>query len=373
MPDQNQIGDRPPQPRDTLGLLRSRPRQALAIGVVLALAAGAFAFVGGWLSPTRLTPERFVNHMEANAGGPHKGFRRAHAKGICVAGSFQATPEARTWSKAAVFSGAVIPVVGRFAEATPDPYKPDNSVPVRSMALELRPPGGGEWRTGNNNTPGLHVSTPEAFNAFQIASTPDPATGKPDPAKMKAFLDAHPETVAFNARMAAKPLAADFGNDTYNSVDGFYYVAPDGTRRLVRWRFAPEAPFTSLAKAELARRPKNYLFDNLLQKIGKGPLKWRLVATFAQPGDPNRAAELWPENRKQAVMGELTLTHAESEAPGNCRDLNFDPMTLPPGIEPSDDPIPWARSAVYAESFHRRMSEPKPPSAVADAAVGAPP
>jgi catalase len=373
MPDQNPTGGDPPAPRDTLSLLRSRPLQALVIGALLAIAAAAFVFVSGRLSPTRLTPVRFVNHMETNAGGPHRGFRRAHAKGVCVAGTFQATPQARTWSKAAVFSGAATPVIGRLAEATPDPYKADATAPVRSMALQLRPPGGGEWRTGNNNTPGLNVSTPQDFNAFQLASTPDPATGRPDPAKMKAFLDAHPETVAFNARMAAKPLAADFSNDTFNGINGFYFVAPDGARRLVRWRFQAEAPFASLSKEERASQPQNYLFDNLLQQIGKGPLKWRMIATFAQPGDPNRAAELWPEARKQVVMGELTLTYAESEAPGNCRDLNFDPMTLPPGIAPSDDPIPWARSAVYAESFHRRMSETKPPSAISDAAVGAPP
>lgn len=373
MPDQNQNGGDPPAQRDTLGLLRSRPLQALAIGAALAIAAGAFLLTGGWLTPHRLTPVRFVDHMETNAGGPHRGFRRAHAKGICVGGTFQATPQAGSWSKAAVFSGAVIPVVGRLAEATPDPYKPDNTVPVRSLALQLRPRAGGEWRTGNNNTPGLNVSTPQDFNALQIASTPDPATGRPDPAKMKAFLEAHPETVAFNARMAVRQLASDFSNDTYNGVNGFYFVAPDGTRRLVRWRFQPEAPFASLSEEERARQPPNYLFDNLLKQIAAGPLKWRLIATFAQPGDPNRAAELWPAGRKQVVMGELTLTHAESEAPGNCRDLNFDPMTLPPGIEPSDDPIPWARSAVYAESFHRRMAEPKPPSAISDVAVGAAP
>jgi hypothetical protein len=74
------------------------------------------------------------------------------------------------------------------------------------------------------------------------------------------------------------------------------------------------------------------LSENLLQQIDVNPLKWRLVAIFAHPGDPNRAAEVWPENRKHVVMGEFTLTDTESEAPGNCRDLNFDPMILAPDI-----------------------------------------
>ena len=69
-------------------------------------------------------------------------------------------------------------------------------------------------------------------------------------------------------------------------------------------------------------------------------------------------------------MGRLTIDHVESEAKGNCRDINFDPLVLPSGIAASDDPIPYARSAVYATSFRRRAGEPKPPSAVAGQSTG---
>lgn len=365
--------DGPARKDDTIGLLRRRPGQAVAIGVVLLLAIGVFAYVGGWLTPARLSPARFVNDMEAAAGGPHRGFRRAHAKGVCVAGSFTAMPQAKAWSKAAVFDGETVPVIGRLAESNPNPFMADGAQAVRSMALRLRPPRGGEWRTGMNDTPGMQVSTPEDFHAAVVASTPDPATGRPDPARMKAFLAAHPEAVAYNARAAAKPLASDFSNDTFNGVNGFYFVAADGARRLVRWRMQAEAPFSSLSPDARARQPRDYLFDNLFKQLAAGPLRWRLVATFARPGDPNRSAEPWPDDRSQVVMGVLTLVHAEPEAPGNCRDLNFDPLVLPPGIEPSDDPIPYARSAVYFMSFQRRMAEAKPPSAVAGRPAGATP
>jgi hypothetical protein len=50
--------------------------------------------------------------------------------------------------------------------------------------------------------------------------------------------------------------------------------------------------------------------------------------------------------------------------PGNCRDINFDPLVLPSGTEPSDDPLLTARSAAYSESFTRREGETKTPSAV---------
>jgi hypothetical protein len=37
------------------------------------------------------------------------------------------------------------------------------------------------------------------------------------------------------------------------------------------------------------------------------------------------------------------VTGIEAEGDGNCRDINFDPLVLPAGIAPSDDPLLSAR------------------------------
>ena len=351
---------------NTVDLLTKNLKQAVCIGFVLAAVIGAVAFVGGFLSPHRLSANRLTDALEASGGGATPGFRRAHAKGICVAGTFIGTAEARTLSIAEAFRGEAVPVTGRFAEATSSPYANDVTAQVRSMALRLQPAGADEWRLGMNDTPGLHVSTPEAFYENVLASTPDPLTGKPDPVKMQAYLDKHPETVAFLARMKARPLSEGFANDSYNGVNGFIFVSADGRRRLVRWTMQAEEPFSALSAQERAGKTVNYAFDDLLARIARGPVKWRLIATLAMPGDPNKAAEVWPDDRQKVTLGELIITHAESETAGNCRDVNFDPLVLPRGIEASDDPIPFARSAVYAASFRRRAGETKPPSAVSN-------
>lgn len=54
---------------------------------------------------------------------------------------------------------------------------------------------------------------------------------------------------------------------------------------------------------------------------------------------------------------ELTLDTVETDGPGNGRDVNFDPLVLPDGIEPSEDPMLSARSAAYAASYRLRTSE----------------
>ncbi|HXY63863.1 MAG TPA: catalase, partial [Mycobacterium sp.] len=60
----------------------------------------------------------------------------------------------------------------------------------------------------------------------------------------------------------------------------------------------------------------------------------------------------------------LTLDSVATDASGNARDINFDPLVLPAGIEPSDDPLLSARSAVYAASYRRRTGETGSPPAV---------
>src|ERR1700691_3538081 len=142
---------------NTLELLKRNPARVVLIGALLAASAGLFAYVGGFLTPKRLSADRFVDAMEHSAGGPPVGFRRAHSKGICIAGSFVGSAEGRELSRATVFLGDPVPVTGRFAEAAGNPFADDaTSAPVRSMALRLLSAAGKEWRMAINDTPGLN-------------------------------------------------------------------------------------------------------------------------------------------------------------------------------------------------------------------------
>src|SRR6202021_2181802 len=116
----------------------------------------------------------------------HIGFRRNHAKGVCVTGLFESSGQAAALSKAAVFKPGRVPLVGRFALAGGMPFQTDAPATVRSMALRFLPPGGEEWRTGMNNIPVFAVNSAQGFYEQLQASKPDPASGKPNPARMKA-------------------------------------------------------------------------------------------------------------------------------------------------------------------------------------------
>jgi catalase len=207
------------------------------------------------------------------------------------------------------------------------------------------------------------VNTAQGFYDQLVASRPDPETHKPDPLAVKAFLAAHPETVLAMNIIRSHPFAADFANSTFNSLNAFRFLDAAGHVTPVRWAMVPEDHF--VPEAAVPPKGANYLFDQLIARIDKGPARWRLIVTLGQPGDPTRdATQQWQNDRKKIDAGTLTVATIASEATGNCRDINFDPLVLPAGIAPSDDPLLSARSAAYAVSFTRRAGEAKMPSAV---------
>jgi catalase len=145
-------------------------------------------------------------------------------------------------------------------------------------------------------------------------------------------------------------------------------VAADGRDTPMRFALVPEHTPSPEPAAQAVRQDKNYLFDDLAAGLRQGALRWHLVATLGQTGDPTAdATQPWPADRETADLGTLALTGSTPEAPGNCRDVNFDPLVLPLGIAPSDDPLLSARSAAYSQSFTRRAGEDKTQSAVAGA------
>ena len=338
------------------------------VGVVLVMVAGGFAYLGGWLTPRALTPARFIGGFEY-VNGVQAGFRRNHAKGLGVSGFFESNGNGARFSKAVVFQPGRVPVLGRFSLAGGMPRVVDSADAVRGLGLHFSLPDGEAWRTAMISLPVFPFRTPEAFYEQLVASKPDPSTGKPDPAAMKAFIDRHPETAQVLGAIKDRPVASGFENTTFYGLNAFRFGNSSGASTPVRWLLTPMQPFEAAGDAPPAR-DANYLFESLIARIRREPLRWQLVIVIGQPGDPTRDATIaWPADRERIVAGTLTLDRAEAEETSAATDINFDPLVLPAGIAPSDDPLLSARSAVYARSFTRREGERKQPSAITAADV----
>src|SRR6267154_2783777 len=304
-------------------------------------------------SAQKLTPARFVDEFE-RVSGMHSGFRRNHAKGVCVRGFFDSNGLGARLSKAVVFRSGRVPVIGRFSLGGGDPHATDDLSTVRGFGLQFSLPDGEQWRTAMINLPVFPFKDPQAFYDNLVASQRDPNTHQPDPAKGAAFLASHPETA--RALAIIKSHAPSSG-----------FVNANGASTYVRWTLVPAQPYEAGTGAS---QDKNLLFDGLIASIQQHPLQWHLVMTVAQPGDPTDNATIqWPEGREQVDVGTLTLDSVESEETSSARDINFDPLVLPAGMAPSNDPLLSARSAIYSQSFTRRAGETKEPSEITPSEV----
>lgn len=325
-----------------------------AIALIVGGAALALAWVAGWLSPQRLTAQRFTDAIETANGHVWRGYRRAHAKGVCVAGYFEGNGQGVALSSARLFAPVRTPFIGRLSIAGGSPYGLDAKARVRSMALELNSDDGQQWRMAMNSFPFFGVSSVAAFYEQTRASTPDPATGKPDPARQAAFVKAHPEFARFADWAAYAPWPTSWANTTFNGVDTFRFVNRGGQARNVRWSMQPQAPFAAMTAEQRDRADADYLAEDLAARLANGNLRWDMVVTLAQAGDPVGPSQSWPDDRQRVTVGTVVVQSTTPQTTGACRDVNFDPLVLPTGVHGTDDPILAARSAIYAVSFDRR-------------------
>jgi catalase len=334
---------------------RSATRSAFGslvlIALVIAVGAAAFAYTAGWLSPQRLTPDRFVDAFTPPPAEPPLGHRRNHAKGICFTGTFEANGAGSALSRAPIFARGQYPALGRFNLATPNPNALDATVRVRGMGLRISTPDGQEWRTAMIDAPVFPVSTPQALYELMLASA------SKDPNAMKTFVAAHSEIATFDA-WTKTPRTGSYAEERYNSLNSFVFTDGAGGEKTVRWSLLPTAQPVPVSPDDLAKQGPDFLEQEITERVRGGPLRWTLVVTLANPGDPTAdPSKAWPEDRRAVEVGTLVVQQIQAEPDGPCRDINFDPTVLPPGIRTSDDPFPAARSSAYAKSYDRRTAE----------------
>ena len=343
------------EPTGTPGAARPGRREILrgaaAVGAFLAVDAAALLTAFNWIGPKRLTPHAFLDVFN-NAFGRHHGYRTNHAKGVSVTGWFDSNGNGTELTTAGVFAPGRTPVIGRFSAAGGNPHTADAAGAGRGLGLAFGFPGSRQWRTAMLNLPVFPDPSPQSMYDRLVATAIVPATGKPDPTAMTRFYAAHPPAARAMSILKQHKPTPGFADSTFSSLSAFYFVNASGQRIPVRWSLTP------LQEALPPSTGPNALFDPLVAQLRAGALRWRLMLTVGKPSDPtNDATLLWPADRRSIDAGVLTLDSVASDAKGNARDINFDPLVLPPGIEPSEDPLLSARSAVYAASYRRRTGE----------------
>jgi catalase len=283
--------------------------------------------------------------------GTHPGFRVNHAKGIVAEGSFVATPGASALSRAALFDGSRIPVTVRFSNDGGIPTVPDGAPSnPKGMAIKFHLPGGGEVDMVILAVKFFPVATGEQFRDLLVAISESPPDA-PKPTKLDQFSASHP---TFPASFGSAPTPNSFAEQEYHGIDAFIFVDKAGHRQAVRYIMTPEKS-VRLTAEEAARKPPNFLVEDLPQRIAQKPVVFHLKAQLAAPGDQTQdPSKPWPDDRQVVDLGVLTLDKPAVDSLEAQKTLLFLPNRLADGIELSDDRLPVIRSEVYVSAFARR-------------------
>jgi catalase len=288
--------------------------------------------------------------------GLHPGFRPAHAKGAMLTGTFTPSPDALSLTRAPHINRESTPVTVRFSNSTGIPLVPDNDPNANPRGLAIRFHLAEHVHTDivSHSTDGFPVRTGQEFLEFlrAIASS-DPS--KPSPSPVETFLGAHPKALEFV--QTPKPAPSSFARESYFGVTAMHFTNKEGVSRYGRYRIVPEAGNDHLDNAVVAAKSANYLFDELAERIAKGPIKFRILVQLANDEDTVDDATIhWPANRTLLELGTVVLTEPVSDNAHEQKQIIFDPIPRVDGIDPSDDPLLELRAAIYLLSGRRRRT-----------------
>jgi catalase len=324
-------------------MLRKSP--LLFTGIALFFNAGLS------LAQAQSLPEEVVNALN-KVYGVHPGFRANHAKGIVGQGTFKASPEAASLSKAAIFTGDTIPVTIRFSDSGGIPNIPDGSqfALPHGLAMKFHLKDGSETNIVIVSLKFFPVATGEDFRDFLLAVAASPPTA-PKPSKLDLFFKSHPRAPL---ALGSVKQPDSFADEQYNGIDAFVFVDKNGKKQAFRYIAAPEKLF-HIGDEEAAKRPPNYLFDEIATRVAKAPVSFHLQAQLAGQGDVTKDPTIpWPADRKVVDLGVLTINKIDADSLEEQKKLIFLPGALIPGIEESDDPLVDVRDGAYVVSYGRR-------------------
>jgi catalase len=299
------------------------------------------------------SPEQAIEAIEERFGD-HPGHRALHAKGILYSGTFTARPEAARLTRAAHMQGEPVRTTVRFSNGSGDPDVPDYAPDVRGLAVTFHLADGSRTDISAQTVPRFPFRDVDPFIEFVRVSRPGPTAAL----RLPLFLARHPRSLgALRTNLATLKPPPSFAARRYHALHAFKWLDAEGGERYVRYTWNPTVDVPGLGRGEAKARGRDYLSEELVRRLGEGPVRFELEVQIAGPGDdPNDPSAVWPQERERAVVGVLEVTAPTDEG----EDFVFDPTRVTDGVEPSDDPVLRFRPRAYAISHDRRIAAERP-------------
>jgi catalase len=292
--------------------------------------------------------------------GDHPGFRPAHAKGILLTGAFTPSPEAAPLTRAPHLHRNSTVVTVRLSNAggipTIDDNDPQGAAP-RGFAVRFHLGEHVHTDIIGHSVDAFPARTAEGLIEFLKAVIATNPAG-PHPNAIEQFLATHPAALRFV--QIPRPIPSSFAKESFFGVSAFKFTNAEAVSRYGRYRAQPVGGTEYLSDTEAAARGPNFLFDEIKERIAKGPVRFRVTVQLAEDGDAVDDATIrWPEGRLEQAFGEISLRKIAADNASEQQQIIFDPIPRVGGIEASADPLFEPRANIYLMSGRRRRAAGK--------------
>ncbi|KAL9090565.1 MAG: hypothetical protein Q9159_001909 [Coniocarpon cinnabarinum] len=298
--------------------------------------------------------------------------RVVHAKGSGAHGYYKTTNAADDLTICDIFqAGKECPVSVRFSTVGGESGSHDCARDPRGFSVKLRTDEG-NWDIVANNTPVFFLRDPAKFPHFIHTQKRHPATHlthADDSTMFWDYLSQNPESVH-----QVMILMGDRGiPDGYRFMHGYLGHAVKMVNKNGDWVYAQlhmksQQGTKFITQADSHSKSPDYSQKDLWEAIERGDYpKWDISV---QTMTPQQAEEVW---EKQGVnvfdlthvwpqgqfplrkIGEFVLNENPKNYFAEIEQVAFNPSHMPPGIEPSADPVFQSRLFSYPDTHRHRV------------------
>jgi catalase len=299
--------------------------------------------------------------------------RVVHAKGSGAHGYFECTAPADDLTSADIFGtkGKKCPVTVRFSTVGGESGSHDCARDPRGFSVKMRTDEG-NWDIVANNTPVFFLRDPAKFPHFIHTQKRDPQTHlthADDSTMFWDYLSQNPESIH-----QVMILMGDRGiPDGYRFMHGYYghsikLVNKNGEWVYCQLHMKSQQGTKFITQEDSANKSPDYSQKDLFEAIERGDFpKWSVEV---QTMTAKEAEDLWEKehvnvfdlthvwSQKQFPLrkiGEFVLNENPKNYFAEVEQVAFNPSHMPPGIEPSADPVLQSRLFSYPDTHRHRV------------------
>ncbi|KAJ7066681.1 catalase [Mycena amicta] len=296
--------------------------------------------------------------------------RVVHAKGSGAHGYLEVTHDISNLTLAAPFSqgvGTKVPLTIRFSTVAGETGSADTNRDPRGFAIKLRTKDG-IWDWVFNNTPVFFLRDPTKFPLFIHSQKRSPDTNLRSPDNQWDYWSQNQEAIHQILR-----LFSDRGTPkSWAQMDGFSghtykFVSASGSWHYVKIHVLSQQGienFNATQASQLASQNPDFHTQELRERIASGQFPtWNVgvqTMTLEQRQnfryDVNDITKVWPEDEFPIQqIAKIVLNKNPQNWFAEVEQLSFAPGNMPPGVEPSNDPVLQARVYSYSDTARHRL------------------